>query len=325
MHDSPEVDDQTAIVVLVEQGAEAGGQPSAPRDRRQRPRQRLNQPRAAVNQAGVELHQIGAVAALCLGLRRGADPAGPKDHEAVVGLLPDVGEHAVGLVEQRLTGQTAALCLRCTLQTGGALDGGVGGDQAVDPTLDRQVADGRDVFVGEVGRNLEQDRGRRTLGSRVEGEVEDPCQRVDGLVVAQTGGVGAGNIDYQVVGDVRELTDAEGEVLRNILRAFVGAEVDPEQGGALLRPEPVEVAPDPIVTAGVEAVAIDHGRVCGKAKHPWARVTGLGLWGHRADFDGGKTKGSQRRDSFGVLVETCRQPEAVGQGLAKQFDGALRA
>ena len=93
----------------------------------------------------------------------------------------------------------------------------------------------------------------------------------------------------------------------------------------LLRPEPVEVAPDPIVTAGVEAVAIDHGRVCGKAKHPWARVAGLGQRGHRANFDGGKPKGGQRRNRLCILVKTRRQPEAVGQGFAEQADGGLRA
>ncbi|CAI8323910.1 MAG: Uncharacterised protein [Rhodospirillaceae bacterium] len=277
--------------MLVKQGTEALGQPRTLRHGRQRLCQRPDQPRAAVDQAGVKLHQIRAVAALFFGLCRGADPAGAEDDEAVVGLLPDVGEHAVGLVEQRLAGQTAALRLRCTFETGGALDGRIGGDQAVDPALDGQIDDGRNVFVSEVGRYLEQDRGRRALSPRVEGEIEDPRQRVDRLVVAQAGCVGAGDVDHQIIGEVGKPADAEGEVPGHVLRGLVGAEVDPEQRRALFRPEPVEIAPDLVVTAGVEAVAIDHGSVGGQAKHPRARVAGLGQWGHGADFDGGEAKG----------------------------------
>ena len=325
MHDPPEIDDQAAIVVLVEQGAEACGQPRTLRHRRQCLGQRPDQPRAAVDQASVELHQIRAVAALFFGLGRGADPAGAEDHEAVVGLLPDVGEHAVGLVEQRLAGQAAALRLRRTLQTGGALDGRIGGDQAVDPVLDGQVDDGRDVFVSEVGGYFEQDRGRRALGPRVEGEIEDPRQRVDRLVVAQARRVGAGNVDHQIVSEVGKPADAEGKVPGHVLRGLVRAEVDPEQRRALFRPEPVEIAPDPVVTARVEAIAIDHGSVGGQAKHPRPWVARLGQWGHRADFDGGEAERSQRRDSLCILVKTRRQPEAVGQGFAEQLDCGLRA
>ena len=86
-----------------------------------------------------------------------------------------------------------------------------------------------------------------------------------------------------------------------------------------------KVAPDPIVTARVEAVAIDHGSVGGQAKHPRARVAGLGQWGHGANFDSGEAEGGQRGDSLCILVKTRRQPKTVGQGFAEQADGGLRA
>ena len=89
----------------------------------------------------------------------------------------------------------------------GARDRGVRGDDAVEAELEREVGDRVDVGVGEVGRDLDEQRDaahRRGEVARGAHRGEQRAQLVDRLQVAQAGRVRRADVDDEVVGERRE-------------------------------------------------------------------------------------------------------------------------
>ena len=91
-----------------------------------------------------------------------------------------------------------------------AADGGVGGHDAVEAQLERQVGDVEQVLVREVGGDLHQQR-QVPVGDRVRAPSYGVQQRPEPrgrLQVAQPGGVRRADVDHQVVGVRREQAGA---------------------------------------------------------------------------------------------------------------------
>ena len=85
----------------------------------------------------------------------------------------------------------------------GPADRGVGRDDAVEAGRQGEVGDGEHVVVAEVGGDLHQQRhpalGAGLVGATAYGG-QQGLELLDGLQVAQAGGVGRGDVDDEVVG-----------------------------------------------------------------------------------------------------------------------------
>ena len=71
----------------------------------------------------------------------------------------------------------------------------------------------------------------------------------------------------------------------------------------------------------VEAVAVDHGVLRGETEDSWLGVSVLGQGSGAADFDDGGADVKERIGDVGVLVQTGRDTDGVGEGVAEDLMG----
>ena len=163
--------------------------------------------RAAVDEPGVGLDQRGAGPQPLPGVVRGLDPAGRDEHQPVPGPGVQPAQHLQRTGPQRRARQAARPGRRHLGRRAGQPvpgHGGVGRDDPVEAELERQVRDRVHVRVGQVRRDLDQQR--HAAGPR-ERRVERGAHRhqhrpepVHGLQVAQARRVRRADVDHHVVG-----------------------------------------------------------------------------------------------------------------------------
>jgi hypothetical protein len=193
--------------------------------------------------------------------------------------------------------------------------GGVGGDDAGQAQVQRQVGDRVDLVVGQVRGDLDQQRDRAAArrGQRVAHGGEDRAQPIGLLQLAEPGRVRRAHVDHQVVRGAGQQPRARGVVGRRLL-------VRHRPGLADVRPDR-EAAPAAGAQPGrgggravvVEAHPVDQGAVGGQPEHPRPGVARLGPRGQGADFDEPEAERAERVRRHGVLVEPRGQPERPGQ------------
>ncbi len=197
--------------------------------------------------------------------------------------------------------------------------GGVGGDDAGQPELHGQVRDRVDVLVGQVGRDLDQQRdlaaagpgGRLTYGG------QHRAQPGGGLQVAQPGSVRRADVDHEIVDLACQQTRAQG-----VIRGGLGLRHRP--GLADVRPDREAAASAGAQPGGgrggavvVEAHAVDQCPVGGQPEQPRPGVARLRPGGHGSHLDEGEAQHAQRVGRERVLVEARREPERAGQVAAE--------
>jgi hypothetical protein len=193
-------------------------------------------------------------------------------------------------------------------------DGGVGGDHAVEVELHRQRADGVDVGVGQVGRDLHQQRhpARRRRGVRGgPHRPQDLAEPLHGLQIAQARRVGRAHVHHQVVGQRREQGRARDVVCGgvDVGRGLVLADVHADDARPATPPPRAQAGSHRVGAAVVEAQPVDERSIVDQPEHPRLRVARLRPRRDGADLDEAEAEREQRVDAARVLVEAGGQAD----------------
>jgi hypothetical protein len=277
--------------------------------------------RALVDKRGVGLEQGSAGRQPVAGVVGGLDPARCDQHQAVAGAGVQPSQHRQRARFERRARQAAGSGRRHRglVAQARAGDRRVGGDDAVEAEVERQVGQRVDVLVGQVRGDLDQQGDAppgRCLVKRCAHRAQQGPQLADRLQVTQAGGVGRADVDHDVVGHVGHQPGA-GHVIghRALLADDLGlADIDPDDRPVTRsgseRAEPKCQRRRAVV---VEPHPVDQRPLSREAKHPRLGVARLRLRGHRADLDETEPEGSQPGDALAVLVEPGRQPQRPGE------------
>jgi hypothetical protein len=278
--------------------------------------------RSAVDESGVRLEQRGAGQDPLPRVVGGLDAAGGDEQQAVAGPGPQPPQHAQRLVPHRRAGQAARPGGADLFLGAGQVIAGHGcvrGDDAGQPELHGQVGDRVDVLVGQIGRDLDQQRKRRPAGGpgqSVANGGEHLAQPAGGLQIAQPGGVRRAHVHHEVVGRAGQQPCALGVVgggrgFRHHLgladvradrqavgaAGAAGAQAGRGRGGAVV----------------VEPHPVDQRPVGGQPEQPGPRVARLRPGGHGAHLDEREAERTERVWGQRILVEARGQPERPGQ------------
>ncbi len=197
---------------------------------------------------------------------------------------------------------------------------------AVDPLCRELHDDSTELVLGNIGRQLDDDRpphfsGIDLFGARVEQTRQQLLERGGILQVAQARRVRRGDVDREVAGDVVECLQSAHVVGDAVRRFLVGADVDADDAGPGASLQSGERR---LMTAVVEAEPVDDRAVARQAEHARARIARLRQRRHRADL--GKAA-AELQDGVGhprVLVETGSNTNGVGQRQPGEVDPQRR-
>jgi len=275
--------------------------------------------RPAVDEPGVGLHQRGAGLQPLPGVVGSLDPAGRDEHQPVPGPGPQAAEHRERTGPQRRPGQAARPGRRdLGRRAGQSLPGhrGVGRDDPVKTELDGQVRDRVHVRVGQVRRDLDQQRHApppaRCIQRRTHRHQHRP-QPAGRLQVTQPWRVRRADVDHHVVRHPGHRPRAGRVVGRGLgFRHHARlADIHPDYGTLPTRiPQLSRRRGGPGV---IEPHPVDQRPVRGQPEQPRLGVPRLGLRGHRADLHEPEPQRGQPARPERVLVEPCRQPERAGK------------
>ena len=163
--------------------------------------------------------------------------------------------------------------------------------------------------------------------ARLQGR-EQGVERLVALQAAQVLGVGAADVDGDVVGVREHAFESDQVVVHRVLdrRRGVLADVQAEHaaGGAKAACA-LHVGDEGVEALVVEAQAVDQ-RVGGRqAEHARLRIAGLRLRRHRADLDEAEAHRAQAVDAAAVLVQAGGQADAVRELQPRHADGVGHA
>jgi hypothetical protein len=235
---------------------------------------------------------------------------------------------------QRCPAETAGLARQgVAARQHAAVDGGVGGDHAGDAMRAHRRDHGGQGIVGEVGRDLQQQRSRGDAGGAGEAAIlvlhggEQRRELRLGLQVAQTGRVRRADVEDEIVGEAVQRAQARAVVVRGALerRGLRLAEVDAERHRRPSRGEPRrQRARHRVGAVVVEAQAVDQ-RVLGRQpEEAGRRVPGLGQGGDGAELGEAETERGPDVRKRAVLVEAGGEPERVRERESPEFLGEQR-
>ena len=194
--------------------------------------------RAAIDEAGVGLHQRGAGANLLVGVGAARDAADADDRQVAAAQSMQRAHDRRRPGAQRRPAEAAGLArLAVAARQHAAVDGGVGGDDAGDALRAHRRDHGGQGVVGEVGRDLHQQRSRGDAGGAGEAAIlvlhggEQRRELRLGLQVAQAGRVRRADVEDEIVGEAVQRAQARAVVVRGALerRGLRLAEVDAER------------------------------------------------------------------------------------------------
>ena len=214
---------------------------------------------------------------------------------------------------------------------GVAAQGRVGGNDAIHRVALEGGGNHINLCVVQVGGNLDKNRhplavlrgqGFAAFGNAAQQRVE----RFVALQRAQVFGVGAGNVDGDVVGMRIHAIKADQVVVHCVFnrRGGIFTNVQAQQQcvfcALLAQPGLLHVGQKSVQPVIVEAQPVDQRIGFGQAKHARFGVAGLAFGCHGADFDKAESHRRQAIDAAGVLVESGRQAHAVGKLQPGQLD-----
>ena len=151
--------------------------------------------------------------------------------------------------------------------------------------------------------------------------LEDRAQRLDALQAAQPGGVGAGDVDDEVVDPPGHRLGRVAVVLNRVLKGrHLGlADIRADDDGASPRGAAQSAQPlGGLVRSGVvEAHAVAHGAHLRVAPHTGLVVTALGTGGEGPDLDEAEAEHVQALDGLSLLVHAGCEPQDAGHGAGE--------
>jgi len=189
----------------------------------------------------------------------------------------------------------------------GAADRRVADDQRIDPAIDRGAGDVVDLRRVEIGRDLEEQRRRAPRGDAGGDEV---AQRRAMLQIAQAGGVGAADIDRDVIRDRRGVGDAVDVIGDAVGGVLVRADIDAENAVALGCARARQRGGQAAI---IEPHPVDDRAILDQAKQAGLRVARLGQRGERAHLDTAEAQAEPAGNGAGILVDARREADGVGE------------
>ena len=189
-------------------------------------------------------------------------------------------------------------------------------DQRAKALFDGDPRDGIDVGRFKVGRDLEEHR-RAGFPARQQHRIEQRGQRALVLQRAQSGRVGAGNVDREIAGERRHQLGHRRIVGHAIGRILVRADVDADH--PRLARAPSQPLRRESAAAVVEAHAVDHRAVLFQPEQARLRVARLRQGRDRADLGKAEAEAEQRVGHLCILVEARRHAERIGKGQPRDM------
>lgn len=200
---------------------------------------------------------------------------------------------------------------------GGSGEGGVGGDDAGEIELVGEFGDFFDLGFGEIGGDFDEEGA---VGVDVFEAGEDFGERAAVLEGAEAGGVGAADVDDEVVAFVLEEAIGEGVVFGGFFEGgdfgFAEVDADDEVGGAVF-----EAGGEGFGALVVEPETVDEGAFGGEAEEAGFGVAGLGVAGDGADFDESEAAVGPVVEGDAVFVEAGGESDGVGEGDSEKGAG----
>ena len=181
-----------------------------------------------------------------------------------------------------------------------------------------------DLTRVKIGRNLERQRHvfAMLIGKRGLAGLQRAQQGVEfrrSLQLAQVPGIGRGNVDCYIAGPRIGLVEAEQVIIDRLLDGCIEVLPDIDAENAAIANVCQSFAKR-IDSRVVEAHAVDDGLVFRQSEHAGLGIARLRAWRDRTYFQKAKAKTSEAIDRSPVLVEPCRQPDAVGELESHDFD-----
>jgi hypothetical protein len=289
----------------------------------------FHQARSFVNEARVELHQRGARANLLVrGLRR-VHPADADNGHRAIGEAIEVAHQRRRAPRDRRPAEPPGTNLVESFVRGaeaGAVRCGVGRDEAVYAV---GLGDGHGVVEGAVvdeavglrRAELDEDRQLGAIHPLALGEdrLQERVERVGFLEGPAAEGVGAGNVERDVVGVRGEAVEALAVVLDRIVarKRFAAGrrgrrlgDVDAQRGGGLC-PGVFEAAGYRIGPFIAQSQTVDQRAVLLEAKGTRPGVALRRARRHRADLRESEAQRLPETHQLGVFVEARRQPDGA--------------
>ena len=177
-----------------------------------------------------------------------------------------------------------------------------------------------------IRRDLDQHRCRSGLpahaGPRIHHPLQEIVEHLSLLQLAQTRGVGRGDIDGEVAHDRRKGFD-QSHVICDAVGAFlVGADIDPDD--AAFACTAGETAQHRVGALAVETQTIDHAVVAIEPKEPGPRIPDLCQGSDRPDLNEAKTELEESVRHLGVLIEAGRHADRIGKIEPERSDSEPR-
>ena len=159
------------------------------------------------------------------------------------------------------------------------------------------------------------------------GEGAQQCvERLVALQAAQVPGVGARDVDGDVVGVRVDAGQRSQVVIGGALYGggSVLADVQAQQhGAALAEARALHIGHEGLQALVVEAQAVDQGLRIGQAEHAGPGIARLTQRGDGADFHEAEAHGAKTVDAAGVFVQSGREADAVGKAQAREHHGVV--
>lgn len=187
----------------------------------------MDQGGAAVDKTGVNLDQRGTRFFLGESILGGKNAARSDDGDGGAEFVVEFGDDLGGEIFEGFAGEAASFAGEGMLGDGVAFDGGVGGDEEVEPSVAKEAGEVGDLGVLEIGGDFQCKRDIATgfgevLGLEFFESFEEDFGGVGRLEVAESGGVWGGKIGGDVVGPRAGFLESEGVVVEGV---FVGGDL----------------------------------------------------------------------------------------------------
>jgi len=207
---------------------------------------------------------------------------------------------------------------------------GVCRNDGVEAVAPHRIGNDADLFVVEVGRDLERNRHQalRLLGQRIAARAQGAEQLVEfigRLQLAQVLGVGRTDVDRDVAGVGVDAVEAVQVIVDRAFDRSVGvlADVQAEDAALGVKARALHIGNEGIDAAVVETHAIDDRVGRGQPEHARAWVARLRARRHGADFEKTEAEVGQRVDVAPVLVQSGGQSDRVRKAQSHHGPGLV--
>ena len=252
------------------------------------------------------------------------DAAYADDRDAAFQFRGKGPDYFRGTCREGCTGEAARFLPARTVFRAGAGKRSVRGDQAVQPFIQKDPAEFRDLFVRDVRSHFHEDGNlppgfrRHVRLFRFQGS-QQARGGLSRLEVAQTRRIGGGEVNGNVVRHGPRRSQAGQVVLGGIFvrRHLVFADVDtkhPVEAGGL--PDVFHAGGNAVI---VEAHSIDDGTLGNEAEQAGLVLAGLGARRQRSHLHKAESHLAEGADRIRLLVHPGGKAHPVGEFHAQDF------